>query len=108
MVVLGEPGAGKSALIAAWARAGRERGVTVLASRAEDGSLALQPVIDALAGRLFTPPLPGLTADGASQDDSFAGNSSSSCSRHPTAAPRDRSPPPTPSSGACLLRSMKL
>jgi DNA-binding SARP family transcriptional activator len=52
VVVSGEPGIGKTALLAAWAAAAEARGVVVLRGRAEAGELALQPVLDALAGRL--------------------------------------------------------
>ncbi|GAA3629475.1 hypothetical protein GCM10022236_34710 [Microlunatus ginsengisoli] len=50
VVVLGEPGAGKTALLERWAAAARRRGAIVLTARAEDHDLALQPVLDALAG----------------------------------------------------------
>ena len=52
VVVSGEPGVGKSALLDSWAAAAAGRGAVVLRGRAEEGELALQPVLDALAGRL--------------------------------------------------------
>ncbi len=75
VAVVGEPGIGKTALLDHWAGRAAARGVTVLTGRAEDGSLALQPVLDALAGRLAEPvlegvgerlPGPGATADALS------------------------------------------
>jgi DNA-binding SARP family transcriptional activator len=52
VLVTGEPGIGKTMLVEAWTAAAEARGVTVLRGRAETGELALQPVLDALAGRL--------------------------------------------------------
>ena len=52
VVVSGEPGVGKSALLDHWAAAAATRSTTVPRGRAEEGELALQPVLDALAGRL--------------------------------------------------------
>jgi DNA-binding SARP family transcriptional activator len=52
VLVTGEPGIGKTVLVEAWAAAAEARGATVLRGRAETGELALQPVLDALAGRL--------------------------------------------------------
>ena len=52
VVVSGEPGVGKTALVDRWAALATVRGVVVLRGRAEEGELALQPVLDALAGRL--------------------------------------------------------
>ena len=77
VVVSGEPGAGKTALLDRWAANAVARGAVVLRGRAEAGELALQPVLDALAGRLagVTPdewsvasglPGPGATADALS------------------------------------------
>ena len=72
VAVVGEPGIGKTALLDHWTGRAAARGVTVLTARAEDGALALQPVLDALAGRLAEPvlsgdggrlPGPGATAD---------------------------------------------
>jgi hypothetical protein len=76
-VVSGEPGAGKTALLDRWTADAQARGGVVLRGRAEEGELALQPVLDALAGRLadVTPgewsvgsglPGPGATADALS------------------------------------------
>ena len=64
LLVTGEPGIGKTALLDHWAGLAAARGVVVLRGRAEDGSLALQPVLDALAGRLADPVLEGLSAAG--------------------------------------------
>ncbi len=77
VVVSGEPGVGKTALLDRWAAAATARGAVVLRGRAEEGELALQPVLDALAGRLadVTPdewaaasglPGPGATVDALS------------------------------------------
>ena len=77
VVVSGEPGVGKTALLDRWAAAATARGAVVLRGRAEAGELALQPVLDALVGRLadVTPdqwaaasglPGPGATADALS------------------------------------------
>jgi tetratricopeptide (TPR) repeat protein len=52
LTVSGEPGIGKSALLADWRRRAAARGAVVLAGRAVAHGLALQPVLDALAGRL--------------------------------------------------------
>ena len=52
VVVTGEPGVGKTALLDRWATVASARGAVVLRGRAEEGELALQPVLDALAGRL--------------------------------------------------------
>ena len=76
-VVSGEPGVGKTALLDRWAADATARGAVVLRGRAEEGELALQPVLDALAGRLadVAPdewaaatglPGPGATADALS------------------------------------------
>ena len=64
LLVTGEPGIGKTALLDHWAGLAAARGVVVLRGRAEDGALALQPVLDALAGRLADPVLDGLSAAG--------------------------------------------
>jgi DNA-binding SARP family transcriptional activator len=77
VVVSGEPGVGKTALLDRWAAGATTRGAVVLRGRAEAGELALQPVLDALAGRLadVTPdqwaaatglPGPGATVDALS------------------------------------------
>ena len=77
VVVSGEPGVGKTALLDHWATTATARGTVVLRGRAEQGELALQPVLDALAGRLadIAPeewaaagglPGPGATADALS------------------------------------------
>ena len=77
VVVSGEPGVGKTALLDHWATSAAARGTVVLRGRAEQGELALQPVLDALAGRLadVAPeewaaagglPGPGATADALS------------------------------------------
>lgn len=50
VVVSGEPGVGKTALLDQWAITAAARGTVVLRGRAEQGELALQPVLDALAG----------------------------------------------------------
>jgi len=74
IVLSGEPGAGKTALLDAWATAAEGRGVAVLRGRSESGELALQPVLDALAGRLADPapiewiPTEGLPGPGATAD----------------------------------------
>ncbi|WP_169576401.1 ATP-binding protein [Nocardioides halotolerans] len=52
VVVSGEPGVGKTALLDRWAAVAGARGAVVLRGRAEEGELALQPVLDALADRL--------------------------------------------------------
>ena len=52
VLVSGEPGVGKTALPDHWAALASARGAVVLRGRAEQGELALQPVLDALAGRL--------------------------------------------------------
>ncbi|HEX5088238.1 MAG TPA: BTAD domain-containing putative transcriptional regulator [Nocardioides sp.] len=52
VVVGGEPGVGKTALLDRWAADAAARGTVVLRGRAEAGELALQPVLDALADRL--------------------------------------------------------
>ena len=52
VLLTGEPGAGKSALMDVWGTAAAARGVAVLRGRAEEGELALQPVLDALAANL--------------------------------------------------------
>ena len=52
VLVSGEPGVGKTALLDHWAALATARGAVVLRGRAEEGELALQPVLDALAGRL--------------------------------------------------------
>ena len=52
VLLTGEPGAGKSALMDVWGTAAATRGVAVLRGRAEEGELALQPVLDALAANL--------------------------------------------------------
>ena len=52
VLVTGEPGIGKTALLDRWTVRARARGVTTLEARAEPGSLSLQPVLDALASRL--------------------------------------------------------
>ena len=52
VVLTGEPGAGKSALLEVWGAAATARGALVLRGRAEEGELALQPVLDALAATL--------------------------------------------------------
>ena len=77
VLVSGEPGVGKTALLDHWAALAKARGAVVLRGRAEEGELALQPVLDALAGRLaeVAPeewagtaglPGPGATADALS------------------------------------------
>ena len=74
VLISGEPGVGKTALVDRWATSAAARGAVVLRGRAEEGELALQPVLDALAGRLadVTPdewaaaaglPGPGATVD---------------------------------------------
>ncbi len=74
VVVSGEPGVGKTALLDRWAAGATARGAVVLRGRAEAGELALQPVLDALAGRLadVTPdqwaPVTGLPGPGATVD----------------------------------------
>ncbi len=52
VLVSGEPGVGKSALVEHWAASASARGTVVLHGRAEQGELALQPVLDALVARL--------------------------------------------------------
>lgn len=52
VLVCGEPGVGKSALGDHWAGLASARGTVVLRGRAEQGELALQPVLDALVGGL--------------------------------------------------------
>ncbi|GAB3260259.1 ATP-binding protein [Nocardioides dilutus] len=52
VLLTGEPGAGKTALLETWGATAAARGVIVLRGRAEEGELALQPVLDALAGSL--------------------------------------------------------
>ena len=52
VLVSGEPGVGKTALLDRWAAGATARGAVVLRGRAEAGELSLQPVLDALAGRL--------------------------------------------------------
>ncbi len=77
VLVSGEPGVGKTALLDRWATLARARGAVVLRGRAEQDELALQPVLDALAGRLVDPapevwagtsglPGPGATPDALS------------------------------------------
>ena len=77
VLVSGEPGVGKTALLDHWAALAKACGAVVLRGRAEQGELALQPVLDALAGRLadVTPdewgaatglPGPGATVDALS------------------------------------------
>jgi DNA-binding SARP family transcriptional activator len=77
VVVSGEPGAGKTALLEQWGVDAAARGGVVLRGRAEEGELALQPVLDALAGQLADVALgegsvagglpgPGATADALS------------------------------------------
>ena len=74
VLVSGEPGVGKTALLDHWAALATARGAVVLRGRAEEGELALQPVLDALAGRLadVTPdewaPATGLPGPGATAD----------------------------------------
>jgi DNA-binding SARP family transcriptional activator len=74
VVVSGEPGIGKTALLDSWALTAATRGTTVLRGRAEAGELGLQPVLDALAGRLADVALvdwaggSGLPGPGASTD----------------------------------------
>ena len=62
MLVTGEAGVGKSALLEHWARAARARGVLVLSGHAEEQALTLQPVLDALAAHLATGELAELRA----------------------------------------------
>ena len=59
VVVSGEPGVGKTALLDAWATTSTAHGTVVLRGRAEQGELALQPVLDALAGHLADVAPPG-------------------------------------------------
>jgi DNA-binding SARP family transcriptional activator len=77
VLVSGEPGVGKTLLLDHWAARASARGAVVLRGRAEDGELALQPVLDALSGRLADVALddpgstsglpgPGATADALS------------------------------------------
>ena len=76
-MVSGEPGIGKTALADRWAALASARGIVVLRGRAEQGELAMQPVLDALTGQLadLAPeewagtvglPGPGATADALS------------------------------------------
>ncbi len=52
VVLSGEPGVGKTALLDRWVAGAAASGAVLLRGRAEEGELALQPVLDALAGRL--------------------------------------------------------
>jgi DNA-binding SARP family transcriptional activator len=52
VLVSGEPGVGKSTLVDHWGQLASARGTVVLRGRAEQGELALQPVLDALVARL--------------------------------------------------------
>ncbi len=52
VLVSGEPGVGKTALLDQWAAGAAARGAVVLRGRAEAGELGLQPVLDALSSRL--------------------------------------------------------
>jgi DNA-binding SARP family transcriptional activator/tetratricopeptide (TPR) repeat protein len=81
VLLIGEPGAGKTALLDAWAAHATSRGAVALRGSAARGDLALQPVLDALAGQSVEPlrledptasgsggplPGPGATADALS------------------------------------------
>jgi tetratricopeptide (TPR) repeat protein len=77
VLLTGEPGAGKTAVLDAWTTVAIGAGNTVLRGRAEEGDLALQPVLDALAGSLTvvepdaggpTPGAPALPGPGATAD----------------------------------------
>ena len=52
VLLTGEPGIGKTALLDRWSAQARIRGVIVVGARAEPASVSLQPVLDALASRL--------------------------------------------------------
>ena len=56
VIVTGEPGIGKTALLDQWIAQTRARGVVTLEARAEPGGASLQPVVDALATRLGSVP----------------------------------------------------
>jgi hypothetical protein len=70
--VTGEPGIGKTALLDQWSADALGRGAVVLRGRAEEGELALQPVLDALAARLAVPVLDAAAPGGLPGPDASA------------------------------------
>jgi DNA-binding SARP family transcriptional activator len=78
VLLTGEPGSGKTTLLDAWTTSASAAGTVVLRGRAEEGELALQPVLDALARSLTevthlgvggpAPGTPALPGPGATTD----------------------------------------